>query len=314
MRPRGGYIGFNRVPAASTANSAASGAWTLREAEALKRAGTWPRTLAPRLDNFSGAVAAFGCRRLSTLYTGPLVEVRRSSDNATDTFTESQILGGTLATWVGAGNDGFVKTFYDQSGNAANLTQSTSAAQPKIVSSGSLLLDASNPFILFDGTDDQIVGNAQSAFAFGTLDFVLEFWVRMTTVSGTVIFWDFRTSGDGPGAGVGRVNMATVNAKVVWYIFNQIRIESSTTLVANTWYHLCVSRSGTSTRLFIDGVQDGSTWTDTTNYTVGAGSPRLGRNHDDTGSFFSGYMEQVVMATGTSRTATFTPPDRSGLG
>lgn len=44
-RPRGGYIGFNRVPASSAVNSAASGIWTLREAEALKRAGTWPRAL-----------------------------------------------------------------------------------------------------------------------------------------------------------------------------------------------------------------------------------------------------------------------------
>ena len=41
-RPRAGYIGFNRVPAATALNSAASGVWTLREAEALKRAGTWP--------------------------------------------------------------------------------------------------------------------------------------------------------------------------------------------------------------------------------------------------------------------------------
>ena len=44
-RPRGGYIGFNRVPAAAAVNSAASGVWTLREAEALKRAGTWPRAV-----------------------------------------------------------------------------------------------------------------------------------------------------------------------------------------------------------------------------------------------------------------------------
>jgi len=49
-RPRGGYIGFNRVPAASKLNSAASGVWTLREAEALKRAGTWP--IAPPLGFF----------------------------------------------------------------------------------------------------------------------------------------------------------------------------------------------------------------------------------------------------------------------
>ena len=46
-RPRGGYIGFNRTPAATALNSAAGGAWTLREAEALKRAGAWPRALPP---------------------------------------------------------------------------------------------------------------------------------------------------------------------------------------------------------------------------------------------------------------------------
>ena len=41
-RSPGGYIGFNRVPASAAANSAASGVWTVREAESLKRAGTWP--------------------------------------------------------------------------------------------------------------------------------------------------------------------------------------------------------------------------------------------------------------------------------
>lgn len=43
-RPRGGFIGHNPAPAATAVNSAAGGIWTLREAEALKRAGTWPRT------------------------------------------------------------------------------------------------------------------------------------------------------------------------------------------------------------------------------------------------------------------------------
>lgn len=43
-RPTGGYIGFNRVPAASAFSSAAIGVWTLREAEANLRAGTWPNT------------------------------------------------------------------------------------------------------------------------------------------------------------------------------------------------------------------------------------------------------------------------------
>jgi len=39
-RPRAGYIGFNRVPAVEA--ESAPGVWTLREAEAARRAGTWP--------------------------------------------------------------------------------------------------------------------------------------------------------------------------------------------------------------------------------------------------------------------------------
>lgn len=38
MRAQGGYIGFRRTPT----NTAASGVWTLREAESSRRAGTWP--------------------------------------------------------------------------------------------------------------------------------------------------------------------------------------------------------------------------------------------------------------------------------
>jgi len=38
MRARAGYIGFNRVPSLS----AASGVWTLREAEKARRASAWP--------------------------------------------------------------------------------------------------------------------------------------------------------------------------------------------------------------------------------------------------------------------------------
>ena len=46
--------------------------------------------------------------------------------------------------------DGFVSTWYDQSGNANNATQATTTAQPKIVSAGALVVGGLD----FDGTDD----------------------------------------------------------------------------------------------------------------------------------------------------------------
>jgi hypothetical protein len=48
----------------------------------------------------------------------------------------------------------FVTTWYDQSGNGINATQSSAAAQPKIVSLGSTILENGKSAAQFDGVDD----------------------------------------------------------------------------------------------------------------------------------------------------------------
>jgi len=48
--------------------------------------------------------------------------------------------------------DGFVETWYDQSGNSNNAVQATAGSQPKIVNAGSLLADG----LTFDGSDDSM--------------------------------------------------------------------------------------------------------------------------------------------------------------
>ena len=94
------------------------------------------------LDSYSGAAAAYSLRKLTSTYTGSAIRVRRSSDN-----TEMDIgfdSNGNLDTvalsqFVGSGS-GFVKTWYDQSGNGRNVAQTTAANQPRIINSGSLEL------------------------------------------------------------------------------------------------------------------------------------------------------------------------------
>ena len=124
-----------------------SGIWSLRQRYEL--------LTFPLLDYHPGATAAYSLRSLSSSYTGPVVTVRRSSDDAEADFTASEVAGGALATWVGA-NDGFVTTWYDQSGNGNNAVQATSGAQPKIVSSGNLVEENGRPAMQFDGTDDYL--------------------------------------------------------------------------------------------------------------------------------------------------------------
>ena len=67
----------------------------------------------PLLDTYTGASAAYSLRNLSSSTTN-VVRVRRSSNDDEQDFTASEVSGGALATFVGAGNDGFVTTWYDQ--------------------------------------------------------------------------------------------------------------------------------------------------------------------------------------------------------
>lgn len=90
------------------------------------------------LDDYPDAAGAWSTRRLSLDYTGPLMEVRRSTDNATLDIgydSNNELDTAALDTFLGA-NDGYVSTFYDQSGNGVDFTQTTGTRQPLIYSNG----------------------------------------------------------------------------------------------------------------------------------------------------------------------------------
>lgn len=110
------------------------------------------------LDTYANAQAAYSLRRLSSNYTGSAIQVRRSSNNdVLDIgFTSTGALDtAALLTFCGNG-DGFVKIWYDQSGSNRYVQQSSTGAQPKIVSSGSVILENSKPAVLFDGSNDYL--------------------------------------------------------------------------------------------------------------------------------------------------------------
>jgi len=111
------------------------------------------------LDLYPSAAAAYSLRKLRTDYTGSAIRVRRSSDNAEQDIgfdATGNLDTSSLTTFCGVGN-GFVTTWYDQSGNANNATQTTAANQPQIVSSGSILLINTKPSLNFDGSNDNFI-------------------------------------------------------------------------------------------------------------------------------------------------------------
>jgi len=58
------------------------------------------------LDDYSGSAVGYSLRNLSSSWTSSdVVEVRRSSDNATLGFTATEVSDGTMLAWVNAGID-----------------------------------------------------------------------------------------------------------------------------------------------------------------------------------------------------------------
>ena len=121
------------------------------------------------LETYSGAAAAYSLRKLRNGYVGNAIRVRRSSDNAEQdiAFDASGNLDTTsLLAFVGSGN-GFVTTWYDQSGYNNHITQTTAGNQPQIVSSGVVKLLNNKPSIYFDGSSTYFNSSTQTVLSTG---------------------------------------------------------------------------------------------------------------------------------------------------
>ena len=106
------------------------------------------------LDEYGGAAAAYSLRKLSSTYSGDAVVVRRSSDNATQSigFVNNELDTTTLNSFC-SGANGFVTTWYDQSGNGIDSTQTVAADQPKIFDSITGVIEINGkPSINFSST------------------------------------------------------------------------------------------------------------------------------------------------------------------
>lgn len=208
--------------------------------------------------------------------------------------------GGGGATWgstnpSGAGGSGIVIVSYPDVYAAPTAT--TGSPTVSTSGSGSIAFNGSSAYIRYAG---------QSAFAFGTGDFTIEGWFYVTSLASGIIAWDFRTAGTNGAYGTLELS---ANGQVQYYANSAYQISSSAGLnTINTWAHIAIVRSGTVTKLFFNGTQAGSGYTDTTNYLVGVSSPYIGSGSSPS-AYLPGYISNFRVVKGTAvYTANFTPP------
>lgn len=103
------------------------------------------------LDLFPGSTGAWSLRQLS-FKSLSVVRVRRDSDNAEKDFFANEIANGDLVSWVGAGNTGFVKTWYDQTEGGAHFTSPAGTDEPIIVDALGLVTKNGKPAIRYGAT------------------------------------------------------------------------------------------------------------------------------------------------------------------
>ena len=201
-------------------------------------------------------------------------------------------------------------TFTDNSSNALTVTANGNA---QISTAQSKFGGAS---ALFDGTGDWLSSSTNTALDLAGGDFTVEAYIYLSALAAP-------NNDSSRVCTVAAYGSGTVNTGYSFYI-NQTNnslnffatgtgngASASYTFALSTWYHIAATRSGTTSRLFVDGAlltlstntfQNNSAPTGT----LRIGSERLftGYNHD-----LNGYIDDLRITKGIARyTAAFTPP------
>jgi hypothetical protein len=163
----------------------------------------------------------------------------------------------------------------------------------------------------FDGLNSTITVKHSSCFTFGSSDFTLELWFNPSGVTGNQAlitkvnniafspflirlesaFLKFYSSSD----------LATT-----WDIANALVIG---TVATSNWYHVAVTREGSSFKTFLNGVAGAGTSSaaslkDTVGYSLSVGGDKYASTH-----WFKGYIDDFRITKGIARyTEDFTPP------
>jgi hypothetical protein len=132
-------------------------------------------------------------------------------------------------------------------------------------------------------------------------DYTIECWFRVDNVSGgkTIVGGNDTSPFDA---------LSITNNDVYW---NSPFIQFNNDIVANTWYHVAVTRSGSSVRLFADGVQQGTTATNTDTIFIDeplAGNTEIRIGRDAFSSGFAGYIDEFRISDTARYTSGFTVP------
>ena len=203
---------------------------------------------------------------------------------------------GKNVTWIDSSTNNFGIT-YSISGSNSRPAQGTFS--PFAVTGWSCRLPGQgNPW-------DWLIVPASSAFAFGTDDFTIECFIRLSNLgTQNAIIGDYKTS-------TGLNFLFYVTSSTINFSHTGGTVSKSYSFSFDRWYHVAVSRQSSTLRFFVDGTQVSTSDTVTTNI-ANSNSVLIGANNDGA-SFpiwqFEGFISNLRVTKGEALyTSAFTKP------
>jgi hypothetical protein len=153
----------------------------------------------------------------------------------------------------------------------------------------------------FDGTGDYLTTSSNAVFAFGTGDFTIEGWFYFTgTIATYQRPWGWSDANDNIEINTSVLRFGGTNQGIL--------ITGTTTILARVWYHIAVTRLSGVYKMWLNGVQEGGSATNSWN----SSARQLGIGAYPTGTDpITGYIDDFRITKYARYTANFTPPTES---
>ncbi|MBI2542374.1 PGF-pre-PGF domain-containing protein [Candidatus Woesearchaeota archaeon] len=142
----------------------------------------------------------------------------------------------------------------------------------------------------FDGTDDYITVSNSSIFDFNDNDFTIELWAKWKNTTGNQIIIEKFTGSTGPGWSFYKLS----NLLEFYGCSNSRCIRTSTTILnTNVWYHIVVTRLGSTFAIYRDGINIGTSIN--ANALTNSTTPLLIGTRNTNSLFFNGSIDEVAI-------------------
>ena len=156
----------------------------------------------------------------------------------------------------------------------------------------------------FNGSSSRLVTPADLNFGVG--DFTVECWALSSTTSGEDGIFQLSTNVAGLNASQSDTVTLQTNSGVYRSYINDSSYAFSTAVVANQWTHLALVRNAGTVRLYVNGVVDSTTVSDSRSYSC---THACIGGYYSTNYIWSGNIQDFRAYKGVAKyTANFTPP------